>query len=175
MKRALLILVLFLGCDSNPSQPQPPKPPPTDSTGLQEVRELYDAHLVARGSRPLNLHPNLCAAAQAHADWMAKNQRMSHTGAGGSNFSQRAREHGYTIRGGGENVAAGYPTVDAVMKGWMKSPGHRRNILNSQWKDAGFGVAKSKNGQLYWSATFATGNSPSALQSPFVEPGPLSE
>lgn len=169
MKRFVFLLLLIVGC-----KPTQPKPPPVNPADTEAVRLLYDAHLVARGSAALYLNDKLCNAAQAHADWMAANRRMSHTGAGGSSFADRAREHGYNIRGGGENVAAGYSSVEAVMRGWMNSPGHRRNILNRSWRDAGFGVAKAQNGQLYWSATFATGSGSSAAQTPLMQPGPLS-
>ena len=118
-------------------------------------------------------------AAQKHAEWMAKNNTMSHTGEGRSTFSSRIKQAGYNPQTGGENVAMGYSTTAAVFNGWMKSSGHRANIVNSAYKDVGFGLATSKNGSKYWCANFgAQINGTSVMV--FVEqensfPGPLSE
>ena len=54
----------------------------------------------------------------------------------------------------GENVAVGYPTAEAVMAGWMNSPGHRANILNCAARAMGVGVATGADGRLYWTQVF---------------------
>lgn len=38
-----------------------------------------------------------------------------------------------------ENVAAGYRTGNAMFDGWMRSPGHRANILHPEFTDIGIG------------------------------------
>ena len=37
----------------------------------------------------------------------------------------------------GENIAAGYPTIDAVMTGWMASDGHCANLMNPNFNQVG--------------------------------------
>lgn len=55
----------------------------------------------------------------------------------------------------GENVAYGYPTGKAVVrKGWMKSPGHRRNILRAKWTHMGIAARKSDDGVWYVAQVF---------------------
>ena len=54
----------------------------------------------------------------------------------------------------GENIAYGYRTAQAVVDGWMNSPGHRANILNSNFTQIGVGYAKSANGTIYWTQQF---------------------
>ncbi|MFY0405855.1 CAP domain-containing protein [Solicola sp. PLA-1-18] len=55
----------------------------------------------------------------------------------------------------GENVAVGYRTSrQVVKKGWMKSEGHRANILNPGYRRIGVGVAKSKDGTRYYVQVF---------------------
>ncbi len=54
----------------------------------------------------------------------------------------------------GENIASGYPTAAAVMRGWMHSEGHRANILNRRFKKIGLGVATSRDGTKYWVQNF---------------------
>ena len=50
----------------------------------------------------------------------------------------------------GENVAYGYPTGRAVVRqGWMKSPGHRANILNGQFNRVGIAARRADDGQWY--------------------------
>ena len=49
----------------------------------------------------------------------------------------RTREAGYVAESVGENIAKGQRSVDEVMKGWMASPEHRKNILNPMFTEAG--------------------------------------
>lgn len=39
----------------------------------------------------------------------------------------------------GENIAIGYTSAEAVMNGWMNSPGHKANILNTSFQSIGIG------------------------------------
>lgn len=55
----------------------------------------------------------------------------------------------------GENVAMGYTSPEAVMKGWMNSSGHRANIMNRGYVKIGVGVAKGSDGRLYWTQNFS--------------------
>ncbi|MFN2323641.1 MAG: CAP domain-containing protein, partial [Trueperaceae bacterium] len=50
----------------------------------------------------------------------------------------------------GENVAAGYPSVDAVMAGWLGSDGHCANLMNPGFTE--FGAGESGR---YWTQGFA--------------------
>ena len=54
----------------------------------------------------------------------------------------------------GENIAMGYPTPRAVMKGWMSSEGHRRNILDKRFRKIGLGLARTADGTPYWVQDF---------------------
>jgi uncharacterized protein YkwD len=54
------------------------------------------------------------------------------------------------LRAVGENVAYGYPTGRSVVNdGWMKSPGHRANILNPDFRLMGIGARKGHDGRWY--------------------------
>jgi len=54
----------------------------------------------------------------------------------------------------GENVAYGFPTGRAVVRGWMRSEGHRANILSSSYRLLGAGARKADNGQWYAAQVF---------------------
>lgn len=57
----------------------------------------------------------------------------------------------------GENVAYGYATgKDVVRKGWMKSPGHRANILRKGYTRMGIAARKSDDGTWYVAQVFGT-------------------
>jgi uncharacterized protein YkwD len=56
----------------------------------------------------------------------------------------------------GENIAFGFDTPAAVMKGWLHSTGHRRNIEYRRWAAIGVGVATGSNGLLYWAQDFGS-------------------
>ncbi|KAJ9050302.1 hypothetical protein DSO57_1015693 [Entomophthora muscae] len=104
------------------------------------------------GAGPLRLSKSLMQAALRHSQDQAKSRRMSHTGSNGSDHSFRCRLAGYKGRGTAENVAYRQQSVTAVMKSWIKSPGHYKNIVNPQYKD--FGAAMVS---FYWTQNFGSG------------------
>jgi uncharacterized protein YkwD len=89
-------------------------------------------------TRPLSHSAQLQAAAQAHADDMARTGNFSHTGSNGSTLSSRARAANYNACFAAENIAAGQGSVQQVFVDWMNSRGHRRNILAPQATQFGF-------------------------------------
>lgn len=54
----------------------------------------------------------------------------------------------------GENIASGFTSAGAVMRAWMASPGHRRNILRRGYRVIGLGLAVSEDGTRYWVQDF---------------------
>ena len=101
------------------------------------------------------MNSRLATAARLHSADQAAHNEMSHTGSDGSSPWARARRAGYQ-QAIGENVAVGYRTPEAVMTGWMNSPGHRANILNCDARAIGVGVAAARNGTLYWTQMFGS-------------------
>jgi uncharacterized protein YkwD len=102
---------------------------------------------------PLEVSTKLQAAAEKHARDMASKSKMTHKGSDGSSSIQRIVSTGYKYRRAGENVAAGYFTIDGLMKGWMASPHHKKNILGS-FSQIGVACATGENGKRYWCVTF---------------------
>jgi uncharacterized protein YkwD len=109
----------------------------------------------AAGVAPVALCPRLLLAAQLHSQDQAARNTMSHTGSNGSSLTDRMAAIGYTgWTALGENVAAGYGSVDSVMSGWMGSAGHRANILSANFTHVGFGRADGSRGTPYWTQNF---------------------
>lgn len=53
----------------------------------------------------------------------------------------------------GENIALNLQTPEQVVKCWMDSPAHRKNILNKNFNSVGIGCFKV-NGSIYWEQFF---------------------
>jgi uncharacterized protein YkwD len=92
-------------------------------------------------------------AARLHAEDMAEHRKMTHKGSDGSSAIDRILAQGYAYRRAGENIAVGHFTTDELMKGWMNSPPHKRNILGS-FSQIGVAYATAENGKRYWCVTF---------------------
>ncbi len=142
--------------------PLPSVAPGRESPGSTEpagvvgrVVEAHNAERARHGLPPLSVAPALGAAADGQARDMAGRGRMSHGGGDGSSPFDRIKRAGYSYQAAGENVAYGFDDVEAVMAGWMRSPGHRRNILG-RFTEIGVGRATAKDGSAYWCVTFGT-------------------
>ncbi|WP_405714313.1 MULTISPECIES: CAP domain-containing protein [unclassified Streptomyces] len=117
------------------------------------VLKLVNRERRKAGCSPLKLNAELTKAAQVHSADMASHRNMSHTGSGGSAPDDRISRAGYDSHAYGENIAHGYATPESVVRGWMASPGHKRNILDCSFKEIGVGLARPGN---YWTQDFGT-------------------
>jgi uncharacterized protein YkwD len=142
----------------------PTPAPPSSGTGTgattadsreSEVLAIVNRERAANGCGAVTVNAKLAAVARAHSVDQATHGTMSHTGSDGSSPWDRANRAGYT-HAIGENVAAGYRTAEAVMTGWLNSPGHRANILNCAAKAIGIGVATADDGTPYWTQVFGS-------------------
>jgi uncharacterized protein YkwD len=88
-------------------------------------------------------------AAFHHAKDMSRNDYFSHTGKDGTTVSQRMERVGYHWKVYGENIGMGYKDEREVIEGWLRSPGHCKNIMNMKFKE--MAVAHVGN---YWTQTF---------------------
>ncbi len=116
----------------------------------QAVLRLTNAARAANHCAAMRMEPHLLAAARLHSADMAQNNYFSH-----GDPAARLQAAGYdTSSGWAENIALGYPTAEAVMAGWLASPGHRANIVNCRLVSIGVGIARSADGRLYWTQDF---------------------
>lgn len=108
---------------------------------------LVNRERTSRGLRRLRANRRLERAARGHSQHMVDAKFFSHDSPGGASLLDRVRNRGYNSRGGmtvGENIAWGsgsYATPAGIVDSWMKSPGHRANILRRGFKEIGVGVA----------------------------------
>lgn len=127
---------------------------PAAYTRMQnEVIKLTNQQRAKYGCRALQYDSRLARAAILHSREMAQYGYFSHRGRNGSTFVTRARSAGYRYAMS-ENIAWGYPTAREVVIAWMRSPGHKRNIINCSAKRIGVGVAYHRTGFPYWTQEF---------------------
>jgi uncharacterized protein YkwD len=146
--------------DHASSKPEPAVSPPGSPRNEFDPKtacaELVKAHNRMRADAKLPAlatSPKLQEAARLHAQDMADHGKMTHKGSDGSSAIDRISAQGYQYRRAGENIASGHFTIDALMKGWMDSPPHKRNILGS-FSQIGVAYATAENGKRYWCVTF---------------------
>ncbi len=124
-----------------------------------ELSTRIDAERRQAGRRPLALDPRLDAAAQRHAEDMLERSYFAHRGRDGRTVRERSRAAGYEWEAIGENIALNQLSVKEVVESWMRSPGHRENILDRRYTQTGIGLAmgrdpKTGEYRVLWVQTF---------------------
>ncbi|MFN3258065.1 MAG: CAP domain-containing protein [Ilumatobacter sp.] len=133
-----------------------PPPPPTFSEQAVAILSLVNAERTQRGLQPLELDERLTEAADRHTSDQAAAGDIYHVAPNGTGPGERIAATGYPFSSWGENVAAGYRTAEAVMAGWMNSPGHCRNILNPGYTELGVGYLETATSyRIWWTQKFA--------------------
>jgi uncharacterized protein YkwD len=143
------------------SAPQPTTseaPPPPSTKAAARVASSTTAQVVAlvnderakAGCGSLTEESHVTKAAQDFSDQMSAENFFSHTSPDGTTFDQRIKNAGYP-KPGAENIAKGQTSAAQVMDSWMKSEGHRANILNCSLKKIGVGVTTAG---WYWVQDF---------------------
>ncbi|MGW8887510.1 sigma-70 family RNA polymerase sigma factor [Streptomyces sp. NPDC055749] len=136
-----------------PAPPQPAQPAPSGMS--DQVTALVNSERTKEGCGSVRSNDQLATAASRHSADMAARDYFSHTAPDGSDPGDRITAAGYRWSTYGENIAKGQRTAADVMDSWMKSPGHRANILNCSFKEIGVGVKDTSAGPV-WTQNFGT-------------------
>ncbi len=149
----------------------------------KRIHVLINGKRKKRGLSSLAWNEALSGIARKHSGDMAKRGYFSHVSPDKHDFSYRYKKEGYqcAVRGkgnvyytGGENIFQNnlYDRVlisngvrqhdwnsadriaETTVDGWMKSPGHRKNILMPYWASEGIGVSISPDGKVYVTQNF---------------------
>lgn len=124
---------------------------PARSSVLSYATSISGADLLAQtnsqrsgnGVAGLSLNGQLNSAAQTKANDMVTRNYWSHTTPDGEQPWVFIANAGYQYQTAGENLAYGFATSADTVTGWMNSPPHRDNLLNSAFIEVGFGFADS--------------------------------
>lgn len=117
----------------------------------EEVIRLVNEIRVQNGLNPLKHHWELSRVARYKSQDMKDNRYFSHTSPTYGSPFQMIEDFGISYRSAGENIARGYTSAQAVVKGWMNSAGHRANILNNNYTHIGVGYVAAGH---YWTQMF---------------------
>jgi uncharacterized protein YkwD len=94
-------------------------------------------------SEPLLLDERLNRSALAKCEDMVVRNYWSHNAPDGTEPWVFIKEEGAMYQTAGENQAVGINTSKAVVDGWLNSPGHKKNLVNTSFHKVGFGICKS--------------------------------
>jgi uncharacterized protein YkwD len=125
------------------------------ATALARINQLRaaGASCGARGAfaptAALTWNALLTQAGEGHSTDMAVSNYFSHVSADGRDLADRVNATGYTWNTLGENIAAGYATVDSVMDGWIASDGHCANLMNPSFTEVGLACVPGVTSSTY--------------------------
>ena len=109
--------------------------------GVGESATSLNSFRAANGLSQLSSDSGLTAMAQSHAADMARRESLDHNGFMESRGPKGARA---------ENVAYGCKDSACTIQQWIKSSGHRANMLRADIKRYGLASATSASGRRYW-------------------------
>jgi uncharacterized protein YkwD len=127
-----------------------------DALRLVNQQRAAGASCGSRGSfapaAALTWNAQLATAAYGHSRDMADNNYFSHDSLDGRTMADRIDATGYAWSTIGENIAAGYGSVQSVVSGWMASDGHCANLMNPRFTEFGLACARNDASQyrIYW-------------------------
>ena len=148
----------------------------------RKMHVLINEERRKQGLQLLEWNNALVRIAGSHSRDMAKRNYFDHYSPEGRDFSYRYRQEGFacavregkTIHMGAENIAlnhlygsvttvnnvafydwnSGDRIAETTVQGWMKSPGHRKNIFSPYFKSEGIGVVISPDDKVYVTQNF---------------------
>jgi uncharacterized protein YkwD len=85
--------------------------------------------------------------AEKQAAWLASHRTLKHQNLG-------TVLDACALSSVSENIAYGYPTGKSVVLAWMRSPGHRANLLSSKMRYIGVGAVQDEYGVWWVSQVF---------------------
>lgn len=119
----------------------------------QQVLTFINQERAKAGLGEVKYNGTLDTAAEKHAKHMSLAGKMAHSGIGDGDPGERIRAEGFR-QAWGENVATGQTSAEQVVREWMNSPTHRKNILDPGFRQMGVGYVTDPNGRSYWAQEF---------------------
>lgn len=117
----------------------------------KEVIRLTNIEREKNGLNPLQVDEKLSEVAREKSQDMATNGYFAHQSPKYGSPFDMMKTFGVTYKAAGENIARGQRSPEEVVNGWMNSPGHRANILNSSFSHIGVGFVEEGN---HWTQQF---------------------
>lgn len=153
-----------------PAQPKTPGSSSLNASKIEyTVHEKINEIRSENGLHKLEYDERLAAIGRYHSWDMAQKGYFSHNSTTGLKFDERFTLYDYNCPYAAENIAL-FPgpthlyennsipleitLAEELVEGWMNSPGHRKNILNPNYKAEGIGIFITEKGTMYASQEF---------------------
>ena len=120
---------------------------------VQQVFVQTNQFRRSQGLNELTMRNDLNKIAERHSEDMARG-RVPFGHAGFYKRNAMAKKDINQLSSFAENVAFGPTSGKQVVDMWKNSPAHRQNLLG-RFKYIGIGVAKDRNGHIYYTQVFA--------------------
>lgn len=167
MRKALtlissLLVTLVIAMSQQAFAAQTNKTASIDEVNQKAILVYVNEYRAKRGLKPLKMNNLMSAEAAKHSRDMARHAIPF----GHKYFDKRIHRLFAQIkecRGGSENVAYNYKDAKDVVRNWLTSPGHRRNI-EGNFNLTGIGLARDKKGKLYFTQIFLRTDNPAYTQ-----------
>ncbi|AUZ38349.1 CAP domain-containing protein [Bacillus sp. MBGLi79] len=117
--------------------------PSSVSAYEKKVVELTNAERQKQGLKPLQIDETLSKSARAKSQDMKDKNYFDHQSPTYGSPFDMMKSFGISYKTAGENIAKGQKTPEEVVKAWMNSEGHRKNILNPNFTHIGVGYVES--------------------------------
>ncbi len=124
---------------------------------IDGVLALVNAARAEAGLSALMVDETLCGAADIRAKECLES--FSHTRPDGSAYKTAITGAGITAEYTGENLAVGHTTAEQVIESWLRSEGHRANILGEHYTRIGISREENTSGRYRgytWVQLFAS-------------------
>lgn len=119
----------------------------------KDVFKLLNSEREEAGLSTLKWDNDLAEAAEVRALEICEKYTADHSRPNGQSFFS------VSTKVWGENTAYGYKNAQAAMTGWMKSKGHKENILRDTFTIGAVACAQANDGTMYWVQLFGNGKS----------------
>lgn len=152
LRALFLTLCLGLGACAT-GGPQPVTPIQVDAS---EAARMISAYRARNGLGPVSVDSRLMQVATEYARVMGERDKIGHRL--GASLPRRVTAAGYDWSYAAENLGASYGTLEAVMRGWKESPGHRKNLLSPLATEIGIAAVATPPGSKhrnYWALVLA--------------------
>jgi hypothetical protein len=128
------------------------------ATGLLQSSEAVifnrvNEERIKHGLPMLSWAPDVAEVAHSHSEDMAVKGYFSHVNRDGETLETRLENAGIVFAVSAENLFSSNDftkIVDESVNRWMKSPGHRDNLLNADFTETGIGIYKAVQGDDYY-------------------------
>ncbi|WP_232699942.1 CAP domain-containing protein [Brevibacillus daliensis] len=108
----------------------------------QQILDLTNVFRYRYQVPALKWSEGAATTARQHSYDMRTNNFFDHVSATtGQNPFDRLKENGVRYQRAGENIAAGFPDAIEAYQSWLNSLGHRKNVLEKEFKELGVGVS----------------------------------